>query len=131
MIVWLILKIVLHSTDRPSAKETEKLFANPQLLSWMRATDIRIRLMKLNTFGDQYFSNKHNEVLKTYYYAISDLSVGGRCTCHGHGMSCSRSACECEHFTAGKNCERCLDMYNDLPWKEATTEEPFVCQRKC
>ena len=44
----------------------------------MRATDIRIRLIRLNTFGDQYFSNQNNDVLKTYYYAISDLSVGGR-----------------------------------------------------
>ena len=44
----------------------------------MRATDIRFRLMRLNTFGDQYFSDERNEILKTYYYAISDLSVGGR-----------------------------------------------------
>ena len=44
----------------------------------MRATDIRIRLINLNTFGDQYFSNAKNEVMKTYYYSISDLSVGGR-----------------------------------------------------
>ena len=44
----------------------------------MRATDIRIKLVKPNTFGDQYFSSKDNDVLKTYYYAISDLSVGGR-----------------------------------------------------
>ena len=65
-------------SDRPSAQETEKLFNNPQLLAWMRATDIRIRLINLNTFGDQYFSNAKNEVMKTYYYAISDLSVGGR-----------------------------------------------------
>lgn len=64
--------------DRPSAKQLERLYANPELLAWMMATDIRIRLIRLNTFGDQYFSNKRNKVLKTYYYAISDLSVGGR-----------------------------------------------------
>ncbi|KAL5250259.1 hypothetical protein ACHWQZ_G016108 [Mnemiopsis leidyi] len=115
--------------DRPSAQETEKLFNNPQLLAWMRATDIRIRLINLNTFGDQYFSNAKNEVMKTYYYAISDLSVGGRCTCHGHGEACSKSECECKHNTAGKNCERCLDMFNNLPWQEATVENPFVCQK--
>ncbi|XP_063686656.1 laminin subunit gamma-1-like isoform X2 [Bolinopsis microptera] len=114
--------------DRPGAKETEQLFNNPALLAWMRATDIRIRLINLNTFGDQYFSNAKNEVMKTYYYSISDLSVGGRCTCHGHGEYCTTSACECLHNTAGKNCERCLDMFNDLPWREATTENPFVCQ---
>ena len=32
----------------------------------------------MNTFGDQFFSDRKNVVLKTYFYAISDLSVGGR-----------------------------------------------------
>ena len=65
-------------SDRPNAKDPDSLYNNKELLEWMRATDIRIKLVKPNTFGDQYFSSKDNDVLKTYYYAISDLSVGGR-----------------------------------------------------
>lgn len=43
---------------------------------FVTATDIRIVLLRHNTFGDEIFQD--SQVLKTYYYAISDLSVGGR-----------------------------------------------------
>lgn len=43
---------------------------------WVKAVAIRISLNRLNTFGDEVF--KDPEVLKSYFYAISDLSVGGR-----------------------------------------------------
>ena len=41
----------------------------------MTATDIRITLDRMNTFGDEIFGDP--QVLKSYYYAISDFSVGG------------------------------------------------------
>lgn len=43
---------------------------------WVTATDIRIVLTRLNTFGDEIFGDK--QVLRSYYYAIADLAVGGR-----------------------------------------------------
>lgn len=43
---------------------------------WVTATDIRVTLNRLNTFGDEVFNDP--KVLKSYYYAISDFSVGGR-----------------------------------------------------
>lgn len=42
----------------------------------MTATDLLISLDRLNTFGDELF--KEPKVLRSYFYAISDLSVGGR-----------------------------------------------------
>ena len=42
----------------------------------MTATDIRITLDRLNTFGDEVFGDP--KVLKSYFYAISDFAVGGR-----------------------------------------------------
>ena len=47
----------------------------------------------------------------------------GECVQNG-----DKEECECEHFTAGRNCERCQDMYNDLPWTMATTDQPFQCK---
>lgn len=55
----------------------------------MTATDIRIVLNRLNTFGDELFGDP--EVLKSYFYAIADLSVGARCKCNGHSDNCSIS----------------------------------------
>jgi coxsackievirus/adenovirus receptor len=42
---------------------------------FVTATDIRITLDRMNTFGDEIFGDP--QVLKSYYYAISDFSVGG------------------------------------------------------
>ncbi|KAH7979956.1 hypothetical protein HPB49_012192 [Dermacentor silvarum] len=53
---------------------------------WVTATAIRIVLTRLNTFGDEIFGDK--QVLRSYYYAIADLAVGGRCQCNGHAMAC-------------------------------------------
>lgn len=42
----------------------------------MTATDIRITLDRLNTFGDEVFYD--HQVLKSYYYGIIDFAVGAR-----------------------------------------------------
>jgi coxsackievirus/adenovirus receptor len=43
---------------------------------WVTASEIRIQLVRMNTFGDEMFGQA--AVLRTYFYAISDLAVGGR-----------------------------------------------------
>ena len=49
---------------------------SPELQEWVTATDIQIRLKNLNTFGDEVFGDEN--VLRSYYYAITDFTVGGR-----------------------------------------------------
>lgn len=48
--------------------------ASPQ--EWVTSTELLISLDRLNTFGDDIF--KDPRVLQSYYYAVSDFSVGGR-----------------------------------------------------
>ena len=43
---------------------------------WVTATDIRIVLTRMNTFGDEIFGDPR--VLRSYFYAIDDLAVGAR-----------------------------------------------------
>ncbi|XP_077506239.1 laminin subunit gamma-1 isoform X2 [Amblyomma americanum] len=115
---------------RPSAFH----FEHSRLLQeWVTATAIRIVLNRLNTFGDEIFGDK--QVLRSYYYAIADLAVGGRCQCNGHAMACDpgpggdrQLLCRCEHNTAGDNCERCMDLYNDQAWGRATSTNAHECQ---
>ena len=120
--------------DRPSAYNFEN---TPELIEWVSAIDIRITLNRLNTFGDEVFYDP--QVLKSYYYAISDIAVGGRCKCNGHASKCvyeqqqdfeDRLVCKCEHFTDGPDCNICLPFYNDIPWAPATQFNAHECKRK-
>lgn len=58
---------------RPSAYNFDD---SKELQQWVSATDIRISLKRLNTFGDEVFGD--HKVLQSYYYAITDFTVGGR-----------------------------------------------------
>ncbi|XP_075991196.1 laminin subunit gamma-1 [Anticarsia gemmatalis] len=125
---------VLFSTleGRPSAFTFDN---SPELQEWVTATDIRITLDRLNTFGDEIFED--TQVLQSYWYAIADVAVGARCKCNGHASVCEAQelpggnktrACRCEHNTAGRECERCLDFYNDAPWGRASPNNVHECK---
>ena len=64
-------------------------------------------------------------------FSISSLS--GRCKCNGHASTCDRDDngnhyCECDHNTAGKDCEKCLPLYNDRPWRRAAGRSANPCR---
>ncbi|KAM7402795.1 hypothetical protein PAMP_018006 [Pampus punctatissimus] len=77
------------------------------------------------------------------FYALKEMRVMGSCMCHGHANRClpetynnalSNSVqvnpqCDCQHNTAGVNCERCADLYNDLPWRPAEEGNTHTCKR--
>ena len=118
---------------RPSAYNFEHSI---ELQQWVTATDIKISLNRLNTFGDELFGDK--QVLKSYFYAIADIAVGARCKCNGHANKCVESTglngerkkvCECKHFTDGPDCDKCLPFYNDAPWGRATSKTAHECKR--
>ncbi|KAM8757559.1 laminin subunit beta-3 isoform 1-T2 [Acanthopagrus schlegelii] len=77
------------------------------------------------------------------FYALNEMRVMGSCMCHGHANRCLPETynnllpnsiqvnpqCDCQHNTAGVNCERCADLYNDLPWRPAEEDNTQTCQR--
>ncbi|XP_039538072.1 laminin subunit beta-3 [Pimephales promelas] len=70
------------------------------------------------------------------FYALREMKVMGSCFCHGHTERCRSQTntqvggvCDCQHNTAGVNCERCDDFYNDLPWRPAESGNTHTCKR--
>ncbi|KAM6182134.1 laminin subunit gamma-3 [Erethizon dorsatum] len=112
---------------RPSAYNFEE---SPGLQDWVTSTELLISLDRLNTFGDDIF--KDPRVLRSYYYAVSDFSVGGRCKCSGHANECrpneaGQLVCRCQHNTTGADCERCLPFFQDRPWARGTAQSANEC----
>ena len=72
---------------------------------------------------------------ESYYYALSDFAVGGRCKCNGHASKCmydrtGKLVCDCKHNTAGTDCEKCKPFHYDHPWGRAATKDAHECVGK-
>ncbi|XP_077574563.1 netrin-1a isoform X1 [Stigmatopora nigra] len=113
---------------RPSAHDFDN---SPVLQDWVTATDIRVTFSRLHTFGDE--NEDDSELARdSYFYAVSDLQVGGRCKCNGHASRCVKDrdgelVCECKHNAAGPECDRCKPFHYDRPWQRATAREANEC----
>ncbi|KAL3871372.1 hypothetical protein ACJMK2_039377 [Sinanodonta woodiana] len=117
---------------RPSSTNFENSLV---LQEWVTATQIKIVLTRMNTFGDEIFGDPR--VLRSYFFSVTDIAVGARCKCNGHGGECYEQldqnldrelVCHCEHNTHGKNCEECKPFYNDRPWGRASENDAHECQ---
>ncbi|KAI3380176.1 hypothetical protein SNEBB_007236 [Seison nebaliae] len=118
--------------DRPSAKNFE---TNVILQDWITATDIKIEFNRLLSDQSEITSSDINPPTNSaqWFYSMSDISVGGRCKCHGHASKCilnelGKLVCACDHNTEGDECERCKPFYQDRPWARATSLEANECK---
>lgn len=81
------------------------------------------------------YGSTYSSVTQRYFYALSELAVGGRCKCNGHASRCvfdkfGQYTCDCKHNTAGVDCEKCKSFHYDKPWARATAFDAHPCVRK-
>ncbi|XP_066240429.1 laminin subunit alpha-5 isoform X1 [Saccopteryx leptura] len=111
---------------------------SPLLRDFTKATNIRLRFLRTNTLLGHLMGKALRDptVTRRYYYSIKDISIGGRCVCHGHADVCDakdptdpfRLHCACQHNTCGSSCERCCPGFNQQPWRPATPDSANECQ---
>ncbi|XP_072297637.1 laminin subunit alpha-3-like [Eucyclogobius newberryi] len=112
---------------------------SPVLRDFTKATNIRLHFLRTNTLLGHLISKTQRDptVTRRYFYSIKDISIGGRCVCHGHAQVCggnrhqespNRLQCECQHNTCGESCDRCCPGFNQKPWRAATVHSPNECQ---
>uniref|UniRef100_A0A673CU24 Laminin subunit alpha 3 n=1 Tax=Sphaeramia orbicularis TaxID=375764 RepID=A0A673CU24_9TELE len=128
--------VVSLVNGRPGAKN---FTYSPVLRDFTKATNIRLRFLRTSTLLGHLISKAQRDptVTRRYYYSIKDISIGGRCVCHGHAQVCggtrdhdspNRRQCECQHNTCGESCDRCCPGFNQKPWRAATVNSPNECQ---
>jgi len=108
---------------RPSAHNLEN---SAVLRDWVTVTNIKVVFNRFSSPTESKTQTEDN------YYSLSELTLGGRCKCNGHASKCTtdgtgNTKCECQHNTAGADCDRCKDFYFDRPWKLATEENANEC----
>ncbi|XP_053570955.1 laminin subunit alpha-3 [Bombina bombina] len=126
--------VVSLVNGRPGAKH---FMDSPVLREFTKATNIRLRFLRTNTLLGHLISKaqKDRTVTRRYYYSIKDISIGGRCVCHGHSDVCTLRPgnqnlyqCQCQHNACGEICDRCCPGYNQKPWQPATVDTANECE---
>uniref|UniRef100_A0A8C3JMH8 Laminin subunit alpha 3 n=1 Tax=Calidris pygmaea TaxID=425635 RepID=A0A8C3JMH8_9CHAR len=125
--------VVSLVNGRPGAKN---FTYSPGLREFTKATNIRLHFLRTNTLLGHLISKAQRDptVTRRYYYSIKDISIGGRCVCHGHAEVCNAKSaenqfqCECQHNTCGETCDRCCPGYNQKQWQPATAGSTNLCE---
>ncbi|XP_066526697.1 usherin [Hoplias malabaricus] len=116
-------------TPEPILRPGYNSFYNSAALQeFVRATAVRIQLQ------GQYYTQSELVPFRHRYYAIDEITISGRCECHGHAENCNTNVnpyqCLClpESNTLGDNCERCAPLFNDKPFRSGDHVQAYNCR---
>ncbi|KAI1240568.1 hypothetical protein IHE44_0008996 [Lamprotornis superbus] len=116
-------------TPEPNHRPGYNDFYNtPSLQEFVKATQVRIHLR------GQYHTNEPWVNFRHRYYGVNEVTVSGRCNCHGHADDCDtamkpyKCLCVKESYTEGNNCDHCLPLYNDKPFRPGDQVHAHNCK---
>ncbi|XP_077419247.1 usherin isoform X1 [Vanacampus margaritifer] len=103
-------------------------YKTPALQKMVHATQVRIHLR------GQYHTRAAEVDQQHRHYSIKEITISGRCECHGHADHCDTSVspyrCLClpASHTEGNNCQHCASLYNDKPFRSGDQLQPMNCR---
>ncbi|XP_073529681.1 usherin [Phyllobates terribilis] len=103
------------------------IYNNQELQEFVKASLVRIQL------SGQYHMLESNMSFRYRYYGIHEITISGRCNCHGHANSCDTSVspykclCDTKSFTQGDKCDRCLPLYNNKSFHQGDHVNAYNC----
>ncbi|XP_038667644.1 usherin isoform X2 [Scyliorhinus canicula] len=116
-------------TSEPNRRPGYNDFYNtPALQKFVKTTHVRIHLR------GQYHTRRTSVNFRHRYYGVNEITISGRCNCHGHADHCDTTAnpykCMCmqESHTEGDNCERCQPLFNDKPFHQGDQIHAYNCK---
>ncbi|XP_053139313.1 usherin [Hemicordylus capensis] len=116
-------------TPEPNRRPGYNDFYNtPALQEFVKASQVKIHLL------GQYHTTMPWINLKHRYYGVDEITVSGRCNCHGHADHCETSTnpyrclCSEESYTEGNNCDHCWPLYNDKPFHPGDQVHAYNCK---
>ncbi|KAM4770863.1 usherin [Rhinophrynus dorsalis] len=119
-------------TPEPNHRPGYNDFYNTQSLQeFVKVTQLRIQLI-----GQYYteLSELSTVNFRHRYYGIDEVTISGRCNCHGHARSCDKSVtpyrclCDIRSHTDGDNCDRCLPLFNEKPFHQGDQVNAYDCR---
>ncbi|CAM2096241.1 unnamed protein product [Caretta caretta] len=116
-------------TPEPNRRPGYNDFYNtPSLQDFVKATQVRIHLLGQYHTAEPWVNFRHR------YYGVDEITISGRCNCHGHADHCDtsntpyRCLCSKDSYTQGDNCERCLPLYRDKPFHPGDQVQAYNCK---
>ncbi|XP_053315134.1 usherin [Spea bombifrons] len=105
-------------------------YRTDSLQEFVKASSLRIHM-----FGQYHreWTGSFNISHRHRYYGINEITVSGRCNCHGHARSCDTSVspyrclCEVQSYTAGNNCDHCLPLFNNKSFRQGDQVNAYNC----
>ncbi|KAM9316854.1 usherin [Gastrophryne carolinensis] len=97
---------------------------------------VKASLVRFHLTG-QYYTTENNTSMISFrhrYYGLREITITGRCNCHGHADACDtgvspyKCLCDVNSYTEGSNCERCLPLFNDKPFHQGDHVNAFSCR---
>ncbi|XP_039386307.1 usherin [Mauremys reevesii] len=116
-------------TPEPNRRPGYNDFYNtPSLQEFVKATQVRIHLLGQYHTTEPWVNFRHR------YYGVDEITISGRCNCHGHADHCDTSTkpyrclCSKDSYTQGDNCECCLPLYHDKPFRPGDQVQAYNCK---